>query len=96
MYPEDNRGNAKLTSNPILLYAQIGIAWRLHHASDAMVELYGDVVIEAIRDATYMFAGITGCVLVPNMVVWATREVSDMHLICDCRHYGRLNYVAFY
>jgi hypothetical protein len=37
-----------------------------------MLELYGDVVIEAIRDATYLFAGITGCIIVPNVIVWAT------------------------
>jgi hypothetical protein len=38
-----------------------------------MVELYGDVVIQAVRDVTYIFAGITGRILVPT-VVWTTRE----------------------
>jgi hypothetical protein len=64
-----------------MLYSQIGIAWRLHHASDAMVDLYGDVVIEAIRDATYIFAGITGCILVPNVIVWATREFCTIDVV---------------
>jgi hypothetical protein len=46
-----------------------------------MVELYGDVVIQAVRDATYIFAGITGCLLVPNVIVWTTREFCTIDVV---------------
>jgi hypothetical protein len=46
-----------------------------------MVELYGDVVIEAMRDATYFFAGCTGLLLFPNMIVWTCREFCTIDVV---------------
>lgn len=65
----------------VILWSLAGIAGRLHHPSADMVDLYGRVAVDAIRCATSFFAGAVGCLLVPNIVVWACREFCTIDVV---------------
>jgi hypothetical protein len=65
----------------VIAWSYIGITCRLCHPSEIMVELYGPVVIEAVRLATLFFVGIVGCWLAPNVVVWFAREFCTINVV---------------
>lgn len=53
---------------------QIGIAVRLEHPTNAMLELFGRDIVDAVRWSAYFFAGAVCCCLIPNVVIWVARE----------------------
>lgn len=60
---------------------QIGIAFRLHHPSNKMVDLYGEVVVHALLYTSYFFIGMLGLCLIPNVVLWASREYCTISVV---------------
>jgi len=46
-----------------------------------MVHLNGHVIIDALRYASYFFAGGVGCCLIPNVVIWFAREFLTIQVV---------------
>lgn len=64
---------------------QIGIATRLIHPSDVMMDLYGHDIINAVRYAAYSLAGVVGCCILPNVIIWLAREFCTINVVeLDC------------
>lgn len=60
---------------------QIGVACRLLHASDAMLELFGPILVDALRISAIFFAGTIALCLIPNVLVWLAREFCTISVI---------------
>jgi hypothetical protein len=70
-----------LSHGCLFLTSQLGIADRLCQPSEAMMEVYGPVVVEAIRFAAWFLAATVGSCLVPCIIVWAAREFCVIGLV---------------
>lgn len=62
-------------------WQQIGVACRLLHASDAMLELFGPILVDALRISAIFFAGTIALCLIPNVLVWLAREFCTISVI---------------
>uniref|UniRef100_A0A7S1GLA6 Uncharacterized protein n=1 Tax=Cyclophora tenuis TaxID=216820 RepID=A0A7S1GLA6_CYCTE len=58
----------------VILWAYIGIAWRLNNPTDTVINLYGLEVVRAFNVACYVFAAIVCCILFPRVAAWACQE----------------------
>ena len=66
---------------PFVRGKQIGIASRLGNPSDALLNLYGHTIVDAMRYACYMLAGTLGSLLLPCIVIWLARELCVIHVV---------------
>jgi hypothetical protein len=46
-----------------------------------MVEMFGPVIIDALRIASIFFAGTVGISLVPNVLIWLAREFCTISIV---------------
>jgi hypothetical protein len=60
---------------------QVGVACRLAHPSDAMVDMYGLSTIKAVFVASWMLAVAVACCLIPSIVVSLAREFCTINVI---------------
>mmetsp|Transcript_27468 Transcript_27468/g.64402 ORF Transcript_27468/g.64402 Transcript_27468/m.64402 type:complete len:574 (-) Transcript_27468:78-1799(-) len=65
----------------VILWSYIAIAVRLHTPTDTLVELYGHAAIIAVQNASYIFAGLIGVMLVPRIVVWIAQEFCTIGVV---------------
>ena len=65
----------------VVIWSYCGIGTRLSFPSDVMLEVYGRVVVEAVRFAAFFLAGTTACALIPCIVVWMAREFCVIGLV---------------
>jgi hypothetical protein len=60
---------------------QIGIASRLSHPSDKLLEDYGDMPIHAIRYSCWFFAGIIGALMIPMAIIQVCRRFCTINVV---------------
>ena len=60
---------------------QIGIAWRLHHPSDVLLEDYGHDVIDAVRLTSYILAAIVTALMIPRLIVCIGRRFFTIQVV---------------
>jgi hypothetical protein len=65
----------------VILISYIGIAWRLEHYSETMLDLFGLEEIESLKYSCYFFAGFVGICLAPNVVIWLAREFCTITVV---------------
>ena len=65
----------------VILWSYIAIAVRLHTPTDTLVGLYGHEAILAVQNASYIFAGLIGVMLVPRIVVWIAQEFCTIDVV---------------
>lgn len=65
----------------LILWAYIGIACRLVHTPEALVELYGKEIVEAVRGAAFCFAGVVSLFLIPRIFIWVARECLTIRVV---------------
>jgi hypothetical protein len=53
----------------VIIYSYIGIAWRLQHPSDSLVNEYGETLIHMVRLTCYIFAGVVTGLMLPRMLI---------------------------
>lgn len=46
-----------------------------------MIDIYGDVIIQAIKYGSYFLAGTASCCLIPCVVVWVAREFCTIRIV---------------
>jgi len=54
----------------VIVWSYVSIAVELNNPSDTLVELYGHPAILAVQNASYVFAGLIGIMLVPRIIIW--------------------------
>ncbi len=59
----------------------IGIAWHLEEPSETMIDIYGEVIIHAVKYGSYFLAAASSCCLVPCVVVWLAREFCTIRIV---------------
>jgi len=65
----------------VVIWCFLGIASRLENPSDKMLEIYGNTLVLAIRDCSFILAGVLGCCLTPCVVVWMARECCIIRVV---------------
>jgi hypothetical protein len=65
----------------VIIWSYVGVACRLLHPSDAMMDLYGPVIVDALRITSIFFAGTVGASLVPNIFIWLAREFCTISVV---------------
>jgi hypothetical protein len=65
----------------VIIWSYVGVACRLLHPSDAMMTMFGPVVVDALRIASIFFAGTVGLSLIPNIFVWLAREFCTISIV---------------
>ena len=65
----------------VILWAYVGIAWRLNAPPDELVELYGHDVVRAFNAASYAFGIVVCCLLLPRITVWACRTYCTIRVV---------------
>lgn len=64
-----------------MLHAQLGIAWRLNDPSERLIDTYGLEVVRAFNVASYTFAVIVCCLLLPRVAVWACQKFFTIQVL---------------
>jgi len=65
----------------VIVWAYISIAVELYNPSDTLEELYGHQAILAVRNASYVFAGLICLMLIPRIVVWIAQEFCTIDVV---------------
>jgi len=65
----------------VIIWSFLGIAFRLEDPSDKMLEIYGNTLVLAIRDCSFILAGVLGCCLIPCVVVFWAREFCTIQVV---------------
>mmetsp|Transcript_92526 Transcript_92526/g.188334 ORF Transcript_92526/g.188334 Transcript_92526/m.188334 type:complete len:574 (-) Transcript_92526:1972-3693(-) len=65
----------------VIIWSYLSIAVELNQPSGTLVELYGHPAILAVQNASYIFAGIIGVMLVPRVVVWIAQEFCTIDVV---------------
>lgn len=77
----DEKTLVYLSLTPKNASRQVGIAWRLNNPTKDVLELYGDTIVVAIRDSTYLFALTVMSCWIPNVAVWLSRQFCTIRVI---------------
>mmetsp|Transcript_4254 Transcript_4254/g.9440 ORF Transcript_4254/g.9440 Transcript_4254/m.9440 type:complete len:376 (-) Transcript_4254:94-1221(-) len=65
----------------VIVWCFLGIATRLEEPSEKMLEMYGNTLVLAIRDCSFILAGVLSCCLAPCIVVWLFRECCTIRVV---------------
>ncbi|GAX25753.1 hypothetical protein FisN_8Hh347 [Fistulifera solaris] len=65
----------------VVIWSYIGIAWHLEEPSETMIDIYGEVIIHAVKYGSYFLAAASSCCLVPCVVVWLAREFCTIRIV---------------
>lgn len=65
----------------VIIWCFFGVASRLQDPSDKMLAIYGNTLVMAVRDCSFMLAGVLGCCLAPCVVVWLAREFCTIRVV---------------
>ena len=65
----------------LIMWAYIGVGCRLLYTPHALIDLYGEDIVAAVRGAAFSFAGAVGLMVVPNTVVWVAREFLTIQVV---------------
>eukprot|EP00521_Asterionellopsis_glacialis_P006889 CAMPEP_0195284100 /NCGR_PEP_ID=MMETSP0707-20130614/2425_1 /TAXON_ID=33640 /ORGANISM="Asterionellopsis glacialis, Strain CCMP134" /LENGTH=464 /DNA_ID=CAMNT_0040343395 /DNA_START=58 /DNA_END=1452 /DNA_ORIENTATION=- len=78
---------ASRTKNPdfcipiVILWAYMGIAWRLGHPSQALQEEFDLSTIHAVQQACWFLAGAVACMMCPRLLVWACHNYCTISVV---------------
>jgi hypothetical protein len=65
----------------VILWSYVSIAVELNKPSDTLVDLYGHAAILAVQNASYVFTGLIGVMLVPRIIVWIAQEFCTIDVV---------------
>ena len=65
----------------VILWSYVSIGVELHTPSDMLVHLYGHPAIIAVQNASYVFTGLIGVMLVPRIIIWAIQEYCTIDVV---------------
>jgi benzodiazapine receptor len=65
----------------VILWTFIGILCQLEHPSDAMLDMFGELIIRALRVVLYFFIGTVCCSVIPNLVIYLSREWCTINVV---------------
>ena len=60
---------------------QIGIAWRLRHPSDVLLNDCGETIIDAVQLTSYIMASIVAVLLIPRMIISAGHRFLTIQVV---------------
>ncbi|VEU36739.1 unnamed protein product [Pseudo-nitzschia multistriata] len=78
----------------VIVWSYISIAVELHTPSETLIELYGHPAIVAVRNASYVFTGLIGVMLVPRIVVWIAQEFCTIDVVELVDDDGEEDYIS--
>jgi hypothetical protein len=65
----------------LILWSYVGIGCRLMHTPEALIELYGKDIVEAVRGAAWCFAGTVSLFVFPKVGIWVAREFLTIRVV---------------
>jgi len=65
----------------VIIWSYISIGVELHRPSDTLIELYGHPAILAVQNASYVFTGLIGIMLIPRIFVWIFQEFCTIDVV---------------
>lgn len=65
----------------LILWAYFGIACRLMHTPEVLIDLYGKDIVAAVRGAAWCFAGSVSLLVAPKVVIWVAREFLTIRVV---------------
>lgn len=65
----------------VIIWSYISIGVELNKASDTLVDLYGHPAIVAVQNASWVFTGLIGLMLVPRIIVWIAQECCTIDVV---------------
>lgn len=65
----------------VLIWSLLGIAARLNHPTAALIQVYGQVTIDALQMSALFLAGTLLLCLLPCIVVWVFRTWCVIHVV---------------
>jgi len=65
----------------VIVWAYIGIAYRLQHASLELQEEFDISTIHAVQQACWLLAGAVVCMMCPRIVIWACHNYFTIDVV---------------
>mmetsp|Transcript_3997 Transcript_3997/g.8155 ORF Transcript_3997/g.8155 Transcript_3997/m.8155 type:complete len:323 (+) Transcript_3997:2-970(+) len=65
----------------VIVWAYLSIAVELNNPSDTLVQLYGHPAILAVKNASYVFMGLIGVMLIPRIIIWIAQEFFTIDVV---------------
>jgi len=65
----------------VIIWSYLSIAVELNQPHDNLVLLYGHAAILAVQNASYVFTGLIGVMLVPRIIVWIAQEFCTIDVV---------------
>jgi len=65
----------------VIIWSYVSIGVELHRPSETLIELYGHPAILAVKNASYVFTGLIGIMLIPRIIVWIFQEFCTIDVV---------------